>query len=29
MYPRNDHDYAANFLQMMYATPCEATRPTR
>ncbi len=23
MYPRNDHDYAANFLQMMYATPCE------
>ena len=24
IYPRNDHDYAANFLQMMYATPCEA-----
>jgi len=23
MYPRNDLDYSANFLQMMYATPCE------
>jgi citrate synthase len=24
MYPRNDLDYATNFLQMMFATPCEA-----
>jgi citrate synthase len=24
IYPRNDLDYAANFLHMMYATPCEA-----
>jgi len=23
MYPRNDLDYASNFLHMMYATPCE------
>ncbi len=23
MYPRNDLDYAANFLQMMFAVPCE------
>ena len=23
MYPRNDLDYAANFLHMMFATPCE------
>lgn len=23
MYPRNDHDYASDFLQMMFATPCE------
>ena len=22
-YPRNDHDYAANFLQMCFAIPCE------
>jgi citrate synthase len=24
IYPRNDLDYPANFLHMMYATPCEA-----
>ncbi|MEZ5550472.1 MAG: citrate synthase [Pseudomonadales bacterium] len=24
MYPRNDLDYSANFLQMMFGTPCEA-----
>ncbi|MBL8858423.1 MAG: citrate synthase [Planctomycetes bacterium] len=23
MYPQNDLDYSANFLQMMFATPCE------
>ena len=23
MYPRNDHTYAADFIQMMFATPCE------
>ncbi len=23
MYPRNDLDYAANFLQMMFGTPCQ------
>lgn len=23
IYPRNDHDYCANFLHMMFATPCE------
>ncbi|HYC78282.1 MAG TPA: citrate synthase [Planctomycetota bacterium] len=23
MYPRNDLDYASNFLRMMFATPCE------
>ena len=23
IYPRNDLDYSANFLQMMFATPCE------
>ena len=23
MYPRNDYDYASNFLHMMFATPCE------
>src|SRR5690606_7984005 len=23
MYPRNDLDYASNFLHMMFATPCE------
>jgi citrate synthase len=26
MYPRNDLDYASNFLQMMFATPCEEYR---
>jgi len=26
IYPRNDLDYAANLLHMMYATPCEAYR---
>jgi citrate synthase len=25
MYPRNDLDYASNFLHMMYATPCDDT----
>ncbi|HEY5658416.1 MAG TPA: citrate synthase [Myxococcota bacterium] len=24
MYPRNDHSYVANFLHMMFGTPCEA-----
>ena len=23
MYPKNDHDYASNFLRMCYAVPCE------
>ena len=23
MYPRNDLDYASNFLQLMFAVPCE------
>jgi citrate synthase len=27
MYPRNDLDYSANFLHMMFATPCEKTSP--
>jgi citrate synthase len=27
MYPRNDLDYAANFLYMMFATPCEPYTP--
>jgi citrate synthase len=27
MYPRNDLDYASNFLYMMFATPCEAYTP--
>ncbi len=26
MYPRNDLDYAANFIHMMFATPCEPYR---
>ena len=26
MYPRNDLDYAANFLNMMFGTPCEQYR---
>jgi citrate synthase len=28
MYPRNDLRYGANFLQMMFATPCEAYKPS-
>jgi len=28
MYPRNDLRYAANFLHMMFATPCEDYKPT-
>jgi citrate synthase len=27
MYPRNDLDYASNFLHMMFATPCAETSP--
>ncbi|OOZ37844.1 citrate synthase [Solemya velesiana gill symbiont] len=27
MYPRNDLDYCANFLHMMFATPCEDYEP--
>ena len=27
MYPRNDLDYCANFLNMMFATPCEEYEP--
>ncbi len=27
MYPRNDLDYASNFLYMMFATPCEPYLP--
>ena len=27
MYPRNDLDYTANFMQMMFGTPCEAYKP--
>ncbi|MBU6468513.1 MAG: citrate (Si)-synthase [Betaproteobacteria bacterium] len=27
MYPRNDLSYAANFLHMMFATPCEEYKP--
>ncbi|MES9955492.1 MAG: citrate synthase [Sedimenticola sp.] len=27
IYPRNDHDYCANFLRMMFATPCEDYEP--
>ena len=27
MYPRNDLDYAANFLYMMFGTPCEDYEP--
>jgi len=29
MYPRNDLRYAANFLHMMFATPCAPYNPTR
>ena len=28
MYPRNDLRYCANFLHMMFATPCEVYKPT-
>jgi citrate synthase len=27
MYPRNDLSYAANFMRLMFATPCEDYRP--
>ncbi|MCX8087445.1 MAG: citrate synthase [Rhodocyclaceae bacterium] len=27
MYPKNDYDYATNFLYMMFATPCEEFKP--
>jgi citrate synthase len=27
MYPRNDLDYAGNFMHMMFATPCEKYEP--
>jgi len=27
MYPRNDLDYTANFMQMMFGTPCEDYKP--
>jgi citrate synthase len=27
IYPRNDLDYASNFLRMMFATPCEEYEP--
>jgi citrate synthase len=27
IYPRNDFDYSANFLHMMFATPCEEYEP--
>jgi citrate synthase len=27
MYPRNDLDYTANFMQMMFAVPCEPYKP--
>ena len=27
MYPRNDLDYSANFMHMMFATPCETYKP--
>ena len=27
MYPRNDLDYTANFMQMMFGTPCEEYKP--
>ncbi len=29
MYPRNDLSYAANFLYMMFATPCEKYEPNQ
>lgn len=27
MYPKNDYDYATNFLYMMFANPCEEYKP--
>ncbi|MBI5921667.1 MAG: citrate (Si)-synthase [Betaproteobacteria bacterium] len=27
MYPRNDLDFSANFMHMMFATPCETYKP--
>jgi citrate synthase len=27
MYPKNEYDYATNFLYMMFGTPCEAFKP--
>lgn len=27
MYPRNDLDYTANFMHMMFGTPCEKYEP--
>jgi len=27
MYPKNEYDYATNFLYMMFATPCEEFKP--
>ncbi len=27
MYPRNDQSYSANFMRMMFATPCEDYKP--
>jgi len=27
MYPKNDYDYATNFLYMMFANPCEEFKP--
>ncbi|MHB1428400.1 MAG: citrate synthase [Rhodocyclaceae bacterium] len=27
MYPKNDYDYATNFLYMMFGTPCEDFKP--
>jgi citrate synthase len=27
MYPKNDYDYATNFLYMMFGTPCEEFKP--
>ena len=27
MYPRNDLDYTANFMQMMFGTPCQEYKP--
>ena len=29
MYPRNDLDYTANFMHMMFGTPCEEFKPNK